>query len=132
MVFGKINSETTKYEAIKSTTDYEISNYASCVTAQVTHDPSQFNGNKDEGFMNPDTGKIDITAHVIKAGEAGEKMVTRQSILPEKYGKADEALTPVDDRVIDQGGEGKEIWVVMFRGVAIDEVVGRQGGKAEE
>lgn len=52
LVFGRIGVETPKYAIIKSTQNYEIRKYAPSVVAQVTYNPSQFNGNKDGVALN--------------------------------------------------------------------------------
>ncbi|KAL6954609.1 hypothetical protein U1Q18_044599 [Sarracenia purpurea var. burkii] len=76
--------------------------------------------------------KIAMTAPVVtKAGGEEEKKaaITMQFILPSKYGKAEEAPLPVDERVaIREEGERK-YGVVKFGGVATDEVV---AGKVAE
>ncbi|OIW19136.1 hypothetical protein TanjilG_03626 [Lupinus angustifolius] len=86
MVFGKIGVETPKYEVMKSTNEYEIRKYPPSVLAEVTYEPSQFNGNKDGGFMvlanyigaignpqNTKPEKIAMTAPVITK-DSGEKI----------------------------------------------------------
>lgn len=72
--------------------------------------------------------KIAMTAPVVtKAGGEGQnqndKLVTMQFVLPSKYSKAEEAPTPLDERVvIKEEGDGK-FGVVKFSGVARDDVV---------
>ncbi|XP_028785214.1 uncharacterized protein LOC114741126 [Neltuma alba] len=69
---------------------------------------------------------IAMTAPVVtKASDTGEnkKMVTMGFILPAKYGKAEEAPKPLDERVkIREEGE-KKYGVVKFAGVASETVV---------
>ncbi|CAL0306313.1 unnamed protein product [Lupinus luteus] len=86
MVLGKISVETPKYEVIKSTNEYEIRKYPPSVLAEVTYEPSEFNGNKDGGFrvlanyigalgnpQNTKPEKIAMTAPVITK-DTGEKI----------------------------------------------------------
>lgn len=153
MIFGKIGVETKKYEAIKSTQDYEIRKYTPSVVAEVTYDPSQFKGNKDGGFMvlvnyigafgdpqNTKPEKIAMTAPVITketsvsssekiamtapvVTKEGGKMVTMEFILPSIYGKAEEAPKPIDERVVIREEGERKYGVVKFGGVASEEVV---------
>ncbi|KAG5253294.1 heme-binding protein [Salix suchowensis] len=148
MVLGRITVETPKYEVIQSSNDYEIRKYASAVLAEVTYDPSQFDGNRDGGFMvlanyigalgnpqNTKPEKIAMTAPVItktdggsekiamtapvvtKEGSGeGKKMVTMQFVLPAKYNKAEEAPTPVDERVVIKEEGERKYGVVKFGG----------------
>uniref|UniRef100_A0A5B6YFW1 Heme-binding-like protein n=1 Tax=Davidia involucrata TaxID=16924 RepID=A0A5B6YFW1_DAVIN len=159
MVFGKICVETPKFEVVQSTDEYEIRKYSPSVVAEVTYDPSQFNGDKDGGFtvlvnyigafgnpQNTKPEKIAMTAPVITkssekiamtapvvtktgGGEGEEKLVTMQFILPSKYTKAEEVPKPVDERVVI-GEEGERKYgVVRFGGSATEEVV---EGKVEK
>ncbi|PKA52486.1 Heme-binding-like protein [Apostasia shenzhenica] len=66
--------------------------------------------------------KVAMTAPVVTKGGC-EGAVTMQFVLPSKYGRAEEAPRPTDDRVrIKEEGERK-YGVVRFSGVATDEVV---------
>ncbi|KAK3226232.1 hypothetical protein Dsin_006094 [Dipteronia sinensis] len=69
--------------------------------------------------------KIAMTAPVVtKGGREGEKkMVTMQFLLPAKYGKAEEAPKPVDERVVIREEGERKYGVVKFGGVATEEVV---------
>ncbi|KAL5729376.1 hypothetical protein ACHQM5_002343 [Ranunculus cassubicifolius] len=46
IVFGRMSVETPKFQALKSTTSYEIRKYPPSVVAQVTYDPSQVGGER--------------------------------------------------------------------------------------
>ncbi|KAI3666977.1 hypothetical protein L6452_42018 [Arctium lappa] len=150
MVFGKITVETPKFEVIHSSPDYEIRQYPPSVVAEVTYDPSQFNGDKDGGFTilanyigafgNPkntkpekiamtspvitkaEPEKIDMTSPVVTKDVAGGR-VTMQFILPEKYKSAEEAPTAVDERVVIKEEGERKYGVVGFSGVATEGVV---------
>lgn len=160
MVFGKISVETPIFEVIQSTDDYEIRKYSPSVIAEVTYDPSQFKGDRDGGFMvlanyigalgNPQNRKpekIAMTAPVItksaekiamtapvvtKSGGGEKKMVVMQFILPAKYGNAEEAPEPVDDRVVIREEGERKYGVVRFGGVATEEVVEGKVKKLKE
>ncbi|CAI9098369.1 OLC1v1035001C1 [Oldenlandia corymbosa var. corymbosa] len=68
--------------------------------------------------------KIAMTAPVVtKAGGDEKKSVTMQFILPSKYGKAEEAPKPVDERVVIRDEGERKFGVVKFSGVASDDVV---------
>ncbi|XP_024994281.1 heme-binding-like protein At3g10130, chloroplastic [Cynara cardunculus var. scolymus] len=149
MVFGKITVETPKFQVIRSTADYEIRQYPPSVAAEVTYDPSQFNGNKDGGFTilanyigafgNPQNTKpekiamtapvitttmaekIEMTSPVVTKGGGGR--VTMQFILPEKYKTAEEAPKAVDERVVIKEEGERKYGVVGFSGVATEGVV---------
>ena len=164
MVLGRITVETPKYEVIQSSNDYEIRKYASSVLAEVTYDPSQFDGNRDGGFMvlanyigalgnpqNTKPEKIAMTAPVItkpgggsekiamtapvvtKEGSGeGKKMVTMQFVLPAKYNKAEEAPTPVDERVVIKEEGERKYGVVKFGGVATEQAVAERVEKLKK
>ncbi|KAJ6778223.1 hypothetical protein OIU74_002081 [Salix koriyanagi] len=164
MVLGRITVETPKYEVIQSSNDYEIRKYASAVLAEVTYDPSQFDGNRDGGFMvlanyigalgnpqNTKPEKIAMTAPVItktdggsekiamtapvvtKEGSGeGKKMVTMQFVLPAKYNKAEEAPTPVDERVVIKEEGERKYGVVKFGGVATEQAVAERVEKLKK
>ncbi|KAL4587303.1 hypothetical protein LXL04_000172 [Taraxacum kok-saghyz] len=147
MVFGKIRVETPKFEVLQSTADYEIRKYPPSVVAEITYDPTQFKGDKDAGFSilakyigafgNPQNTKpekiamtspvitkaekIAMTSPVVTKGSGGR--VTMQFTLPEKYKKAEEAPTPVDERVVITEEGEKKYGVVGFNGVASEGVV---------
>ncbi|XP_073289281.1 heme-binding-like protein At3g10130, chloroplastic [Primulina huaijiensis] len=152
MMLGKISVETPKFEVTHSTKDYEIRKYGSAVVAEITYDPTQFNSNKDGGFMilanyigalgNPQNSKpekiamtapvitktgssekIDMTAPVVTQSKGGGKSVTMQFILPSKYAKAEDAPRPVDERVLVREEGEKKYAVVRFSGVAGEKVV---------
>ncbi|KAL0338232.1 UNVERIFIED_CONTAM: Heme-binding-like protein, chloroplastic [Sesamum calycinum] len=150
MMLGKITVETPKYELLASTGDYEIRKYSPSVIAEVTYDPTQFNSDKDGGFMilanyigalgkpmNAKPEKIEMTAPVITK-TASEKIamtapvvtksgvgetVTMGFILPSKYVKAEDAPRPLDERVVIREEGERKYGVVRFSGVARDEVV---------
>ncbi|CAK9159892.1 unnamed protein product [Ilex paraguariensis] len=68
--------------------------------------------------------KIAMTTPVVtKAGGDEGRMVTMQFTLPAKYGKAEEAPKPVDERVVIREEGERKYAVVRFSGVASDEVV---------
>ncbi|GLT89483.1 hypothetical protein SLE2022_074620 [Rubroshorea leprosula] len=153
LVFGRINVETTKYEVIQSTPDYEIRKYSPSVVAEITYDPSQFRGDKDGGFtvlanyigalgkpQNTKPEKIAMTAPVItkETEDGGEKIamtspvvtkggksvVTMQFVLPSKYtNKVEEVPKPLDERVVIREEGERKYGVVTFGGVATEKVV---------
>ncbi|XP_038692900.1 heme-binding-like protein At3g10130, chloroplastic [Tripterygium wilfordii] len=158
LILGKITVETPKYDVIQSTSDYEIRKYEPSVIAEVTYDPSQFDGKKDGGFMilanyigalgNPQNAKpekiamtapvitkeyangekIDMTAPVVTKADEN-KTVTMQFVLPAKYKKAEEAPKPVDERVVIREEGERKYAVVKFGGVASDKVVEEKAEK---
>ncbi|GMP40967.1 hypothetical protein CsSME_00011232 [Camellia sinensis var. sinensis] len=153
LVFEKIDVETSKFELIKSTDDYEICKYSLSVIAEVTYDSTHFKGNKDDDFMtlanyigvvgNPRNStpekitmiapmitqssleKIPMTASVVtkEVEDKEKKMMTMQFILPEKYRKPEEAPRPVDERVVIREEGKRKYGVVKFGGVVTEEVV---------
>ncbi|KAM1353131.1 hypothetical protein TB2_032358 [Malus domestica] len=50
--------------------------------------------------QNPESEKIAMTAPVVTREEKGKRMVTMEFLLPAKYGKAEDAPKPVDERVV--------------------------------
>ncbi|CAN4118231.1 unnamed protein product [Withania somnifera] len=151
MILGKIGVETPKYESIQSTPDYEIRMYPAAIIAQVTYNPSQFQGNKDGGFKllakyigafsNPQNAKpekiamtapvitkssekIAMTAPVVTKSSNGESnLVIMQFILPAKYTRAEEVPKPLDERVVIKEEGERKYGVVKFSGNASDQVV---------
>ncbi|KAJ6865182.1 heme-binding-like protein [Populus alba x Populus x berolinensis] len=108
MVLGRITVETPEYEVIQSSNDYEIRKYAPSVLAEVTYDPSQFDGKKDGGFMilanyigalgnpqNTKPEKIAMTAPVItKTGGGSEKIaMTAPVVTKEGSGEGEKMVT---------------------------------------
>ncbi|KAJ6755816.1 HEME-BINDING PROTEIN-RELATED [Salix purpurea] len=75
-----------------------------------------------------------MTAPVVTKEGSGEgkKMVTMQFVLPAKYNKAEEAPTPVDERVVIKEEGERKYGVVKFGGVANRAGGGRKSGEAEE
>lgn len=147
-VLGKISVETPKYQVLSSCAEYEIRHYAPSVVAEVTYTPSQFGGKRDGGFsvlasyigalgdpQNAKPEKIAMTAPVITKSEkiamtapvitqvppgGGEEAVTMRFVLPAKYGRAEEAPRPLDERVVVREEEGRKYGVVRFGGVATE------------
>ncbi|KAL3753708.1 hypothetical protein ACJRO7_001016 [Eucalyptus globulus] len=72
--------------------------------------------------------KIAMTAPVITQGPPGgggggreeEEAVTMRFVLPAKYGSAEEAPKPLDERVVVREEEGRKYGVVRFGGVATE------------
>ncbi|XP_024975656.1 uncharacterized protein LOC112513583 [Cynara cardunculus var. scolymus] len=75
--------------------------------------------------------KIDMTSPVVTKGD-GEKMMTMQFTLPEKYKKAEEAPKPVDERVVIREEGERKYGVVTFSGVASEEVVAKKVEKLKK
>ncbi|XP_078435476.1 SOUL heme-binding family protein [Wolffia australiana] len=143
-VLGKIDVETARFEVAQSCEDYEIRRYAPAVVAEVTYDPSAMRGGRDGGFSvladyigalgkpkNAGTEKIAMTAPVITAEAAAGATVittgaggavTMRFVLPSKYGKAEDAPAPGDERVVVRDEAGGAFAVVKFGGVATEEV----------
>lgn len=72
--------------------------------------------------------KIAMTAPVVTKSVGGgenekNNMVTMQFLLPAKYGKAEEAPKPVDERVVIREEGERKYGVVKFGGVASEEAV---------
>lgn len=158
MVFGKIMVETTKYEVLKKTSDYEIRRYAPSVIAQLTYSPSDFKGDKDGGFSvlvnyigfftppkNTKPEKIAMTTPVVTKSESEKigmttpvvtdeknELVTMQFVLPEKYKKAAEAPKPTDPRVVIVEEGEKDYGVVTFSGSATDRLVEEKARQLRE
>ncbi|KAI9115856.1 hypothetical protein K1719_012786 [Acacia pycnantha] len=64
-----------------------------------------------------------VVTTVSETGEDNKKMVTMEFILPAKYGKAEEAPQPLDERVKIRDEGEKKYGVVKFSGVASESVV---------
>ncbi|KAI3443079.1 DYW_deaminase domain-containing protein [Psidium guajava] len=83
--------------------------------------------------------KIAMTAPVItqgppRGGGGGgeEEAVTMRFVLPAKYGKAEEAPRPLDERVVVREEEGGKYGVVRFSGVATEGVAREKAEKLRE
>lgn len=102
-ILGKIQVETPNYQVIKSTSEYEIRKYPSCVVAEVTYDPSEMKGNnKDGGFsilanyigvmgtpQNARPEKIAMTAPVITKDSAHEKIAMTAPVVTKEADSGD-------------------------------------------
>ncbi|KAI3926903.1 hypothetical protein MKX01_032818 [Papaver californicum] len=105
-VFGKISVQTPKYEVVRSSEDYQIRKYTSCVVAEVAYDPSQFGGDRDGGFMvlakyigavgnpqNTKPEKIAMTAPVITTQTASEKIAMTAPVITSQRASEKIAMT---------------------------------------
>ncbi|KAI3995578.1 hypothetical protein MKX01_023323 [Papaver californicum] len=105
-VFGKIRVETPKYVVVRSSEDYEIRKYTSCVVAEVAYDPSQFGGDRDGGFMvlakyigavgnpqNTKPEKIAMTAPVMTTQTASEKIAMTAPVITTQRASEKIAMT---------------------------------------
>ncbi|KAB2622014.1 heme-binding-like protein [Pyrus ussuriensis x Pyrus communis] len=82
--------------------------------------------------QNPESEKIAMTAPVVTREEKGKRMVTMEFLLPAKYGKAEDAPKPVDERVVIREEGERKYGVVGFAGVATEEVVAEKVEKLKE
>ncbi|KAF8042250.1 hypothetical protein BT93_A0772 [Corymbia citriodora subsp. variegata] len=81
--------------------------------------------------------KIAMTAPVITQGPTGggegeDEAVTMRFVLPAKYGRAEEAPRPLDERVVLRDEEGRKYGVVRFGGVATEGVAREKAERLRE
>jgi hypothetical protein len=50
LMLGKIIKQTPKHEVLCTCTGYKIQKYLSCIIVEVTYDPKEMKGDRDDGF----------------------------------------------------------------------------------
>lgn len=124
MVLGKISVETPKYTVIESKDDYEIRKYPPSVIAQVTYDPSQFEGNnknkEDTRFLvkSKDAGFTLLAKYIGAFGSPQntrpEKIAMTAPVITKTAPTAAEKIAMTAPVVTKSSGDDKKIVTMQF------------------